>query len=448
MTTAVINKSGVDQVVIEFIQQASDETEVNLRNVLLSGDLSYHFTVSELSVPLDKCPMHPITQEFELFRVIRRNVGVSLTAEFGAYNQLVLEQGTFNANVSTYTDIQIQAVEQALGLNLGAFDRAAYIAAIVAYYTATVLASKQTTTNLPLIDEADTRYILSPNNPFFSPAEFVKDLQRFANVFNVEVSKQGIESNYYSHNDDDDQKALDDDALDAGQIAPHSFLNFNITCDGSLEISGDNVFWNCFAFQMTKYGASLLGIDSSRFITVNDVHYLAFTGDSSTTAFSDPDNFDNFVAPVNDADHIIDIATPIYQSSDQRVKVSVSSHLPIASNTRIDNEIETVDRDICEKFFENKIRAEIRYDANNNFQGVSIRSDVYSGQRSFIKKSDPHTSWMKLLTSYQLTFYRFQLKITYRVFNETTGKYSLSRQKLPVPENRYWLMTLVFVSDV
>ena len=199
---------------------------------------------------------------------------------------------------------------------------------------------------------------------------------------------------------------------------------------------------------MSKYGASLLGIDSSRFIVVNDVRYLGFTGDSATTPFSDAAAFDQFVAPANQAAHIVDIATPVYQSADQRLKVSVSSHLPIASNTRIDNQIETVDRDICEKFFENKIRAEIRYDENNVFQNVSIRSDVYSGQRSFIKKSDPHTTWMKLLTSYRLRFFRFQLKITYRVFSEETGKYTLSRQKLPVPDNRYWLMSLVFVSDV
>ena len=35
MTTAVINKTGIDQVEIEFIQQGSHETEVTLRDVLI-----------------------------------------------------------------------------------------------------------------------------------------------------------------------------------------------------------------------------------------------------------------------------------------------------------------------------------------------------------------------------------------------------------------------------
>ena len=154
-----------------------------------------------------------------------------------------------------------------------------------------------------------------------------------------------------------------------------------------------------------------------------------------------------FVDADNITSHIVDIVTPIYQSGDQRLKVSVSSHLPITSNIRIDDENETVDRDICEAFFENKVTAQIRYTEQNTFERVSLQSEIYNGQKNFIKKSDRHTKWNRLLTSYMLSYLRFHLHITYRVFDSSTNKFKLSRQKLPVEENNYWLMTLRFISD-
>ena len=182
-------------------------------------------------------------------------------------------------------------------------------------------------------------------------------------------------------------------------------------------------------------------------------NYIAFTQDgalvnNAVVPFFDAANLNAFVQGQNTRSLTVAVSVPIYQSSEQRLKVSVGSHLPISSNTRIDDGKETVDRDICEAWFENKIRVDVDYSSEGAFSGTKIRSDIYSGQRNFIKKSDNHTQWMKLLTSYALTYYRFYLKITYREFSEEKNSWSLSTKKLPVPENAFWAMTLKFVSDI
>jgi hypothetical protein len=72
---------------------------------------------------------------------------------------------------------------------------------------------------------------------------------------------------------------------------------------------------------------------------------------------------------------------------------------------------------------------------------------MYSGQVVFVKKSDRHTQWHRLLTAFQLSYFRFHLFITYRVYNAAKNVWSLSRQKLEVPDDKYWEMELRFISD-
>ena len=229
-----------------------------------------------------------------------------------------------------------------------------------------------------------------------------------------------------------------------------------MTADGSLIMKLTRHFVNSFAIRMTNYGASLLGINKSRLREVGDhivnrvtipTKFLAFT-QNQNIQFVDPTNNNVLLAGQNTSDQRVDMSVPIYQSSDQRLKVSVSSHLPISNNIRIDDTRETVDRDICEAFFESTLQVEIDYNQDDKYAGSSIKSKVYNGQHNFIKKSDRHSQYVKLLTSYMLQYYRFYLKITYREFTEETASWKLSTKKLPVPENSYWLMVIKFVSDI
>ena len=76
MTSITTNRVNQDVVELEIIQNGSDETEMTLKDVLLDGSKSYHFVVSELSVPLVECGMHPITKEFALFTVAHQQSSV------------------------------------------------------------------------------------------------------------------------------------------------------------------------------------------------------------------------------------------------------------------------------------------------------------------------------------------------------------------------------------
>ena len=223
---------------------------------------------------------------------------------------------------------------------------------------------------------------------------------------------------------------------------PYKFLSISLTCDASLLLTGSQDFWNNFIFKFSEYGVRLLGLNTER---LND-GYLVYTNNDAQTNFYDPDANDQILVGGNTQDITADATTSIFQS-DLRVKVSVDSHLSTASNLIVLDEVETVSRDIVEAYFLNDISVETEWDENGEFQGINIKTNVYSGQKAFIKKSDRHSNWTKLLSAENLQFFRFHLKITYRVFDTTSLKYKLVTSKLSVPEDFYWLFVIKFVSD-
>ena len=109
---------------------------------------------------------------------------------------------------------------------------------------------------------------------------------------------------------------------------------------------------------------------------------------------------------------------------------------------------ETVDRTICEKFFENKLETSILFDDSGAYESATMKNALYSAQVAFIKKSDLHTEWLKLMTALDLRFFRFYLYITYRVWDTAANRFKLTEKLLDVPENKYWDMSIKFVSEV
>ena len=81
MTQVAINRVGTDSTVLELMQTGSSETSANLRHALLDDKLNYSFSVVALSVPLNRAPIHPVSETTELFRVERRNVGQNNAAD-------------------------------------------------------------------------------------------------------------------------------------------------------------------------------------------------------------------------------------------------------------------------------------------------------------------------------------------------------------------------------
>ena len=137
---------------------------------------------------------------------------------------------------------------------------------------------------------------------------------------------------------------------------------------------------------------------------------------------------------------------PVYSTADQRIKISVGSHLPTLSSVAVHNEVQVSDRDIAEAFFENRVTAEVNYDAG--VFTTKLISRVYSGQCNMIRKYDSHHQWNRLLTSYRLRYLRFYLYITYREYKSTTDTFVLVKKPLTVEDHEYWNMVIKFVSDV
>ena len=227
------------------------------------------------------------------------------------------------------------------------------------------------------------------------------------------------------------------------------YLQFNSTNDGSIEVAGTQHFWDLFTIEFNAYGASLLGVDLSQLIDHNNRYFLGATGDSFATPFLVLDAGSGeyrFILPANTAAHTLQTGTPIYQSCDQRVKISVTSHLNIMSNIKIENGLQKADRTIGEAFFENKLTSEMERDGEN-FQ-TKLTSRIYGGQMNMIRKSDPYHAWHKLLNSFDTKFFRFYVHITYRMFDMATNTWSIQTTLLEVNDNDYWLMQIRFVSDV
>ena len=79
MSNFTVNRNGLDQVTLQFLTTGRNECSVNLREALLDEKREYVFSVDHLNVPLDAVPITNNKTDVELFRIIRRNVGASLS---------------------------------------------------------------------------------------------------------------------------------------------------------------------------------------------------------------------------------------------------------------------------------------------------------------------------------------------------------------------------------
>ena len=79
MTSVQINRVGTDSTELELVTSGSNEASIILNKNLLDGSKQYHFACTQLSVPLGNTPIFPDTVNTDLFTVMRRNVGSSLT---------------------------------------------------------------------------------------------------------------------------------------------------------------------------------------------------------------------------------------------------------------------------------------------------------------------------------------------------------------------------------
>ena len=295
---------------------------------------------------------------------------------------------------------------------------------------------------IPLVGTTDVSvYEITPQYPFFDVGDFCKDLSRWVRGFNYGASLAGVEEDV--HGEDGDVEEMDEDEA---KTDPYEFLRLSLTCDGSLLLEGFPIFWNNYFIEFSSYGAAILGIDRS--LLLNNL--LGFTQEQNPvryTAKTFLGGNGNIIAGNVLQEIIVDTSSPIFETADQRVKLSVESHLPVQSNTEIIDENQTINRDIVEIFFQNQVQTETKYDENGNYSGLSLHTKLYSGQHSMVRRSDRHNQWNKLLTAFELRYFRFQLYVTYRIWDTNQERWKLQRQKMNIPPGTFWIMNIRFVSD-
>ena len=428
MSNFQVNRVGLDQVTLEMTTTGRSEGSVNLRDALLDESREYVFCVDHLNAPLDAVPINHVTDQ-ELFRVIRRNVGTTVDVE---------------SNISLY--VQPEA-------------------------------------NPPVIDPV---YVYTLERKFFDIASFVRDINNWARGVEESITAKGLEdvTGYGGPHDAEDadesfvpplRVLLARSIKDQKEDGRYDMIRYRLGVDGSLITILSHDFINNFVLQFSRYGAEVLGVGKKiaaverRMQTVNEDGEME-VGEPQTDYFLAPTTVNGVVlfdaATWLDNEHIEDDGPNIIQAGnntrdvflysehslyltlDHRVKVSISSHLPMLNNLLIKEGKETVDRMICEVFFENRVTTSALFDAAGVFQQQSIRNTLYAGMFPFIKKSDPSKQWHRLLTSYSLRFFRFRIYITYRNYDSTKDAWVFNTVKLPIEENKYWDFSLRFLSLV
>ena len=461
MSNVILNQTDQDIISVDFFQHGQNHTETTLKEELLDGEKSYHFACTHLSVPLKNVPIHPVAGDTALF-LVRRRVGDTLVAEglpafLEAYEALLALPGTpvFAEIRDVMTDLinvgamsyeQLDDFEDAAAGGDGdsddSFDFDDYDTNTAQLRTWALEAAELFRTGgLPLMQPAISTFSISPSRPQYSVSEFVQALQQYCENLNRSLTTGGLDNEFFGL---PIGAAVDPVAI-ATEADVKRYLDIIASCDSSLLFTPGENFFQYFVLEFTAYGASILGIKLDDLHKQGDVYFLAPTGDSYSTAPFDANGAWVDSANTDDSNPIFTAHHPVYSTADQRVKVSISSHLPLLSNVLINNEKQSSERDIAEAYFENQVKSEVRY--SDGVFSTRLISKVYSGQASMIRKHDSHHQWNKLLSSYRLRYMRFFLFVTYRDYQVATNTFVLRKMPVTVNAHDYWNFTIKFVSD-
>jgi hypothetical protein len=224
------------------------------------------------------------------------------------------------------------------------------------------------------------------------------------------------------------------------------YLQITQQPDTSLLIQGTRDFWDCFFIEFSLYGMQLFGVKKTALLSMNARYYLAHSDDAKVSVSTDLVAADGtFEDAGNTASLYVTTSTPLFECCDQRIYVSISTHMPMDSHVVIQNGVQTSSRDIAIAFFDNQAESIITYKADGSL-GLRIKGRTYGSQTHMIRKSD-YIKWHKLNTSYQLRYMRFYIHICYKLYNDTTDTFVLVKQDFPVSQDSFWQMYVRFVSE-
>jgi hypothetical protein len=140
-------------------------------------------------------------------------------------------------------------------------------------------------------------------------------------------------------------------------------------------------------------------------------------------------------------------AVSMFQASECRIKCALESHLPVQSGIEVRDEVETNNREIASAFFLNDVRVSTNWDASGSLNQYSLQSKVFVGQFPMIQSSGKIRQWNRLLTPYNLQFFRFFINVHWRYFSDVEGVWKVLIKRAVIDPADYWSMKIRFVSD-
>jgi hypothetical protein len=277
--------------------------------------------------------------------------------------------------------------------------------------------------------------------------QFAKSLAEFATVFSQKLLETGTNDLHFGSSTlgngarDSTQIDTDDPPTFAGDEDVKLF-KIGLSCDGNLMIIGHQFFWNNFTIRFSNLGAALLGIDTTKLTD----RALIVTGNVVNAVFVG--GIGDLIIGGANTDAVTNLSSvSIFQTAECRIKCSVESHLPVQSSIEVRDEKETNNREICSAFFLNDVSVDTTWDATGALTMYSLKSRVFAGQFPLIHQNSRIKQWNKLLTPYNLQFFRFFINVHYRYFDDAAGVWKILTKRATIDEKDYWSMKIRFVSD-
>ena len=432
MSNFVVNKNGLDQVTLEMMTTSRNEATVNLREALLDETLDYMFCVDHLNVPLNSVPLTN-TIDTELFRVVRRNVGQSLNDETTTTADSIVLRGNLPQNVA---DQYVYVLGQKF------YDVPTFVRSLNAW-------ARGAERSFSVGGHTDFRELGGNSAAISAVASVVPPLR-------------------YLH-------PRTEADLDNNVTTVYDFIRFKLAVDGTLLMILSHDFTNNYILQFSRLGAEILGFGGliqtvTRSVITDPIVLLGlpivaapaddyFLPVSTILVNGNPvvsharadfvtGNIHTILAGGNISEVTIYGEHSLYMCLDQRIKVSVTSHLPMQNNMLVREGKQTVDKNIVEVYFDNKITTSVAFDETGVFKEQTVTNTIYAGQFPFIKKSDRSKQWHKLITSYDLRFFRFHVNVTYRNYDSVKDEWRLKTDRLTIDPKRYWDFSVRFISEV
>jgi hypothetical protein len=284
-------------------------------------------------------------------------------------------------------------------------------------------------------DVSPTFSITPGGEKFYDSTSFIAKLSTYANTFSEQLDDVGITVADHGGGGVDIAAHVQD-----GEGIP--YLKIGIGASGRLEIDGIAQFWDHFVIVLSDYALKLfhyshLAVNNTLSVTrsANDgvYHYNALL-----------DNAQLVVAGNNLTNSVVRAQKSILTFLDQRLFLTVETHLSTKKNLKVLDGEEKTDSGIARVPFLNEATSTIYSRDGALVDDISLTTKSYAGRVSFLNKTRPVTQWNHLISSYEQKLFRFQLYCIYNVFAD--GVFSQVKKDVPFYKDGSWDMTIRFIN--